>query len=149
MKKPYTPTDTDRLTGLNVRNLRRLAGETLTQTIERSGIDVGHSTLSKIELGQRQLTLPEATKLAAHFNTTPDRIISAPVPTEQEWLGNSKPALFTVPDRAEKIETELAAASGNWITINLDNPMTPAEYRDQVWIPYLEHRYAADLRQTG
>jgi transcriptional regulator with XRE-family HTH domain len=150
-KQTYIPTEADRLTGENLRRLRRLAGETLQQTIDRSGINLRQSSLSRVELGQRQLTVPEATKLAAHFNTTPDRIIAkAPEPvTEQEWLGNTEPKpLFAVPDRAEHIAAELAAASGSWVTINRDQPLTPDEYREQVWIPYLENRYTADLKAS-
>lgn len=180
----YTPTEADKQTGRNVRALRRLAGETLNQTIERSGVGFGNSTLSKVELGQRALTLPEATKLAAHFNTTADRIIARPVleevldryengpayteaeladierrcappvpaVTEQEWLGNDKPVgaphLFAIADGSIFSPAEVAATDRE-LVINLDQPLSPAEYREQVWIPYLENRYARDLKQTG
>ncbi|QPK40199.1 hypothetical protein SEA_JINKIES_68 [Arthrobacter phage Jinkies] len=169
-KQTYIPTEADRLTGQNVRRLRRLAGETLQQTIDRSGINLRQSSLSRVELGQRQLTTPEATKLAAHFNTTVDKIIvkhdpieaainaptlnttvSPAVPTEQEWLGNDKPGLFAVPEPkakslAEQFDTRPIT---DFVVIDRDAPLTPDEYRDQVWIPYLEQRYAAELKQTG
>jgi transcriptional regulator with XRE-family HTH domain len=170
-KSTYTPTETDRATGENVRRFRKQAGETLAETVERARLDMSIQTLSRIERGERYLPAYHATKLAAHFNTTPDRIIIKPVmdvhpsgripyktgeyptavSTEQEWLGNpepEKPALFAVTDRAAQIETELAAASGNWITINQDAPLTPEQYREQVWIPYLEARYSADLKAS-
>jgi transcriptional regulator with XRE-family HTH domain len=146
-KSTYTPTETDRATGENVRRFRKQASETLAETVERARLDMSIQTLSRIERGERYLPAYHATKLAAHFNTTPDRIIHTPATTEQEWLGNpepEKPALFAVTDRAAQIETELAAASGNWITINQDAPLTPEQYREQVWIPYLEARYSAD-----
>lgn len=166
MSRTYVPTETDRLTGANIRQLRKRAGETLIETIERSGISVKQSTLSRIELGQRQLSTPEATKLAAHFDTTVEKIIIEPkrpalVPawspaTEQDWLGNDpKPALFAVPDQADFdrrfAEAEAtfgtrAATADRHLSIDLDNPLTPDQYRAQVWIPYLEHRYATDQK---
>lgn len=143
-KQTYVPTETDRLTGANVRNLRRLHSETLTETVERAGLGISQATLSRIELGQRALSLRDATKLAAHWDTIPAKIIAQPVvapPTEQEWLGNDKTGLFAVPD--------VKLGPGNVIVIDRDAPLSPAEYRDQVWIPYLESRYATDLKQTG
>jgi transcriptional regulator with XRE-family HTH domain len=153
-KQTYVPTEADRLTGQNVRRLRRMAGETLQETIDRSGVGLRQSSLSRTELGQRQLTVPEATKLAAHFNTTVDRIICETWPasaapaepeTEQEWLGN-KPTLTPVPDH---IADETAYVRSRTLEINLDAPLSLADYREQVWIPYLEHRYTTDLKQTG
>lgn len=143
----YVPTETDRLTGENVRRLRRLAGETLVETIEGSGVDFAQSSLSRIELGQRPLSLPDATKLAAHWNTTADRIIRQapfatplpPVRTEQSWLGNDKPpTLFAVPERAEVTEPRESA--------HTRPPLTPEQYRAQVWIPYLENRYTTEQK---
>ena len=65
--------------------------------------------------------------------------------TEQEFLGNAKPALFAVPSTAQQqIITELEAASGHTVTIDLENPMHPDQYRAEIWVPYLEARYAAD-----
>lgn len=167
-KQTYQPTEADRLTGQNVRRLRRLAGETLTETLAITGLDLGQSSLSRVELGQRQLTVPEATKLAAHFNTTVDKIIVQPVealinaptlnttvspgvPTEQEWLGNDKPGLFAVSDAGREAASGIQALKfpGRTLTIDLDAPLSPDQYRDQVWIPYLESRYATDLKQTG
>jgi transcriptional regulator with XRE-family HTH domain len=169
-KQTYVPTEADRLTGANVRALRRLAGETLQQTIDRSGVGISQSSLSNVELGKRQLSMPEATKLAAHFHTTTAHIVvrqaevdatfaptlntvSPAVATEQEWLGNDKPTppLFAVPD--VNVD-DLARALGHTlppkktITIDRDNPLTLDEYREQVWIPYLEARYSADLKAS-
>jgi transcriptional regulator with XRE-family HTH domain len=150
-KQTYVPTEADRLTGQNVRNLRRLAGETLIETLERSGLQLGQSSLSRIELGERPLSLPEATKLAAHWNTIPEKIIARPAPapvtvsTEQEWLGNAPTELFAVPDH---IAAETAYVNSRTLTVNLDNPLSLDEYREQVWIPYLEARYSADLKAS-
>jgi len=145
-KQSYTPTESDRLTGARVRQLRKLAGETLQQTIDRSGINIGQASLSRVELGQRHLSNPEATKLAAHFNTTVEKIrvtAPAPVETEQAWLGNERPKLAAVP------EVPKQGTFGKSLVIDLDAPLTVDEYREQVWIPYLENRYAADLKATG
>jgi transcriptional regulator with XRE-family HTH domain len=161
-KQTYVPTEADRATGANVRKLRRLAGETLQQTLDRSGAGISQSSLSNVELGKRQLTLPEATKLAAHFNTTTAHIIvtqaevdatfaptlntvSPTVATEQEWLGNQPTELFAVPDH---IAAETDYVNSRTLTVNLDNPLTLDEYREQVWIPYLEARYSADLKAS-
>lgn len=143
-KYTYTPTETDRLTGEQVRKLRRAAGETLIETIERSGVGIGQSSLSRVELGQRQLTVPEATKLAAHWNTTADRIFTRPKPavTEQAWLGNEEEDLFSA---AQIIPIRPARN----VIIDRDNPMTPEQYRAEVWVPYLEARYAADQQKTA
>ena len=148
-KASYTPTPADRATGARVRQLRKLAGETQTQTVERSGVSFGFGTLCRIENGARHLSIPDATKLAAHFNTTVEKILirpepATPVVTEQAWLGNAKddaPALFAVPDRpADNVKAEYV--------IDMSNPLTPDEYREQVWIPYLEHRYQTDQRAS-
>lgn len=161
-----TPTETDRLTGQVVRATRKLAGETLAETIKNAGLLISPQSLSRIELGEKQLTLPLATKLAAHWNTTADALIvtdaeaamlSAPMPNlspepiaEQEWLGNEKPALFAVPAPApDHIADETAYVRSRTLEINLDAPLSLADYREQVWIPYLEHRYTTDLKQTG
>jgi transcriptional regulator with XRE-family HTH domain len=148
-KQTYVPTEADRATGANVRKLRRLAGETLQQTLDRAGAGISQSSLSNVELGKRQLTLPEATKLAAHWNTIPAKIIVTPAevtpPTEQEWLGNEPTELFAVPDH---IAAETAYVNSRTLTVNLDNPLTLDEYREQVWIPYLEARYSADLKAS-
>ena len=168
-KQPYTPTESDRLTGARVRQLRKLAGETLAETIAGSGIDLKQSSLSRVELGQRHLSNPEATKLAAHFNTTVDKIRVKPQMTletaisafnalraedepesEQAWLGN-EPAvptpLFPVHDAARS--GDVVGPTPRTMLIDLDAPLSPAQYREQVWIPYLEQRYAADLKATG
>ena len=162
----HIPTPTDIATGARVRQLRKLAGETQAQTVERSGVGFGYASLSRVEEGKRILTVPEATKLAAHFNTTVDKVFvltpeqhkeenawkwrGAPVPTvtEQAWLGNDKPAeplpLFplrpVVPDPADTVAAEYV--------IDLTNPLTPDEYREQVWIPYLEYRYQTDQKAS-
>lgn len=141
-KRTYTPTIADYETGKNLRELRKRRGETLKQTVEASGFGRDMSTLAATERGERRLTELEATKLAAHFNTTVEKIrVTAPAEpvSEQAWLGNepAKPALFAVPDQ---VTAELAA---------VQPPLTPDEYREQVWIPYLEQRYAAELKQTG
>jgi len=166
-KTSYTPTETDRATGVRVRQLRKLAGETLLQTVNRSGVAFGQATLCRVELGERQLTIPEATKLAAHFNTTVDRIIVTapqsaaadvkaiigdawPIKTEQAWLGNPEPApLFAVPRNAsEELERAfpitLPGTNPNLLMIDLTSPLTPEQYREQVWVPYLEARYNTD-----
>lgn len=143
-KLTYAPTETDRLTGDNVRMLRRLAGETLVETIDRSGIDLRQSSLSRIELGQRRLSLPEATKLAAHFNTTVDKVIVTPkrpalqpvVRTEQQFLGNHE-----VEDLFADAPIIPSKPARN-VVIDRDNPLTPDQYRADVWIPYLEARFA-------
>jgi transcriptional regulator with XRE-family HTH domain len=141
-KQTYVPTEADRLTGENVRKLRRLAGETLVETIERSGVKIKQSSLSRIELGQRQLSMPEATKLAAHWNTTADKLFVTPkrpallpvVRTEQEYLGNT-PALFAVPDEDP---ADISVFESSFVKIDRGAPMTPDQYREKVWIPYLE-----------
>lgn len=182
-KTPYTPTPVDAATGANVRALRQRRGETLRQTVEQSGFGKDASTLAATERGERLLTDLEATKLAAHFNTTADQIRAYPMParsatedvklivggswpiqTEQAWLGNDKPAappLFAVPDATDRPELQLRRAADNFEAamkaegrkpfdaeryelIDLDHPMTPDEYRAQVWVPYLEARYAAE-----
>ena len=181
--RTYVPTEADAITGQNVRTLRRLHGETLAQTIEKSGVDMGQSSLSRVELGQRPLSLPDATKLAAHWNTTPGRIIAAqpaPMPTwpapaltEQAWLGNgvmptpSSPELVARPlhavpdtDRPElqlrraaddfeeatkqRHPATLPGTNPNLLMIDLREPLTPEQYREQVWIPYLEARYTQE-----
>jgi transcriptional regulator with XRE-family HTH domain len=167
----HTPTEADKATGLVVRATRKLAGETLAETVERARLGISPQSLSRIELGEKKLTLPLATKLAAHFNTTTDQLIvtdaetaalnaplthTAPPLTEQEWLGNTAPTfaeiqateptpLFPIPAAvADHITTETQYVNTRTLPINLDNPLTPAEYREQVWIPYLEHRYNTD-----
>jgi transcriptional regulator with XRE-family HTH domain len=148
-KQTYVPTEADRLTGQNVRNLRRLHSETLIETLERSGLQLGQSSLSRIELGERPLSLPEATKLAAHWNTIPAMIIVKQAedtpPTEQEWLGNAVTPLYT---EAELAEIERSICPPTQLVIDLQNPLTLDEYREQVWIPYLEARYSADLKAS-
>jgi transcriptional regulator with XRE-family HTH domain len=162
-KKTYVPTETDRLTGVRVRQLRKQAGETIADTLAAAGLPFSQQTLSRIELGERHLSIPEATKLAAHFNTTVDRvIIKAPtVETEQHWLGN-EPALavdgddknlglFAVPNTTDYTRDELdalAITERTHITIDRDNPLTPDEYRAQVWVPYLEARYTTDQKAS-
>ena len=163
-KTPYEPTPVDAATGANLRALRQRRGETLKQTVEASGFGKDASTLAATERGERLLTDLEATKLAAHFNTTADQIRAYPMPTrpapaltEQAWLGNDKPAapaLFAVPEPADlspgwqKLADEVfgtpAAKKPRTITIDLDNPPTPECYRADVWIPYLEARYTQD-----
>jgi transcriptional regulator with XRE-family HTH domain len=162
-KQTYVPTEADRLTGQNVRNLRRLHSETLIETLERSGLQLGQSSLSRIELGERPLSLPEATKLAAHWNTIPAKIIVKPAedtpPTEQEWLGNKPTQLFPMVELTEAEKNAVSAYTVSTIspalrsperalTIDLDAPLTPEQYRDQVWVPYLEARYSADLKAS-
>jgi len=165
-KTPYTPTPLDAATGANIRALRQRRGETLKQTVEASGFGKDASTLAATERGERLLTDLEATKLAAHFNTTADQIRAYPMParpapavTEQAWLGNDKPAapaLFAVPD-AEPNDAGLQRLAADvfaieslqpvdpaYELIDLKNPLTPEQYRAQVWIPYLEARYATD-----
>jgi transcriptional regulator with XRE-family HTH domain len=157
MKRNYEPTEADRLTGANMRDLRKRRGETLAETTDRSGFGRDRSTLAATERGERRLTEIEATKLAAHFGTTADKIIVTPkrpallpvARTEQEYLGNTTPdlpaALFAVPgpDR-----TDVAAFDANFITIDRDAPLTPEQYRAQVWIPYLEARYNTDQKAS-
>jgi transcriptional regulator with XRE-family HTH domain len=155
-KTSYAPTEADKLTGANVRRLRKAAGETLAQTIDRAGLGFSGQSMSRIELGERHLTTPEATKLAAHFNTTADRIIApqpfggltltVTQPTEQEWLGNEPTALFPVPEKP-LVSVDRKIIDDAFV-IDLANPLTPDEYRDQVWIPYLEQRYSADLKAS-
>ena len=170
-KRNYVPTDADRVTGENLRALRKRRGETLKETVERSSFGKDASTLAATERGERQLTELEATKLAAHFGTTPDKIF-AETPeqhaernawqwrgepaTEQQWLGNTPglettgttaPTLFAVPDAARS--GDVVGPTPRTMLIDLDAPLSLADYREQVWIPYLEHRYATDLRQTG
>ena len=142
MKTPYEVTDADKQTGKNLRRLRRHHGESMAETIQRSGLKMSLTCMSNTELGRRALTLPEATKLAAHFNTTVERLMHQPAPaavSEQAWLGN-EPALFAVPDPADTVAAEYV--------IDLTNPLTPDEYREQVWIPYLEYRYQTDQRAS-
>ena len=165
-KQTYVPTEADRLTGENVRQLRRLTGETLAEVIEGSGVGIGQSSLSRIELGQRALTMPEATKLAAYWNTTPAALYRTPkrpalevnpnafgtVSTEQEFLGNDKPGLFAVSPEAglhlaaRDFEQRFAAATDDIVAIRRSDPMTPEQYRAQVWIPYLENRYSTEQK---
>ena len=159
MKRNYVPTIADVLTGENIRERRNRRGETLKQTAVHFGKDA--STLAATERGERRLTEIEATKLAAHFGTTVDKILVTPkrpavVPawtpaTEQDWLGNPPvppvenpaiTALFAVPD----LHGAAAVEIGRTITIDLDAPLTPEQYRAQVWIPYLENRYAAEQK---
>ncbi|WNN96009.1 hypothetical protein SEA_HIRKO_59 [Arthrobacter phage Hirko] len=170
-KTTYTPTEADAITGQNVRNLRRMHAETLVETISRSGVDMGPSTLSRIENGLRPLSLPDATKLAAHWNTTPAHIIARPAATEQAWFGNTAPtfaevqatppALHAVPDQPAEAEPTaeqlqrlaadvfaadtLAPVDPRYFLVDLEDPMTPEQYRAQVWVPYLEARYAAEI----
>ena len=171
-KTPYEPTPVDAATGANIRALRQRRGETLKQTVEASGFGKDASTLAATERGERLLTDLEATKLAAHFNTTADQIRAYPMParpapalTEQAWLGNDKPAapaLFAVPDTdrpelqlrraADEFEeatkqrhpATLPGTNPNLLMIDLREPLTPDQYRAQVWIPYLEARYTQD-----
>jgi transcriptional regulator with XRE-family HTH domain len=162
MKRSYTPTDTDALTGQNLRALRRRRGETLKETVERAGFGKDASTLAATERGERLLTDLEATKLAAHFNTTADTIRARPAEiltrpiewtpaTEQDWLGNTAPTfaemqatpptpLFAVPDD-DLLHDPVKL---NVFEIDLDAPLTPEQYRAEVWIPYLEARYTAE-----
>lgn len=169
MKQTYVPTEADRLTGQKLRELRRLHGETMQQAIDASGVKMKQSTYSRVELGQRALSLPDATKLAAHFDTTVDKIFGMTVEqykesqawkwrglpqppaveTEQQFLGNEKPALFAVPDQQQQQAAELdrafpKVAPKRSRVIDLDAPLSPADYHAQVWVPYLEARYAAD-----
>jgi transcriptional regulator with XRE-family HTH domain len=186
-RNPYTPTEADALTGQKIRALRQRAGETLRQTAERSGFGKDASTLAATERGERLLNDVEATKLAAHFGIAADRLrvtpkrpallpsYGMPAPmTEQEFLGNDKPAtLFAVPDTTDYTRDELAAlaikslepveraalgavihdglgapivSTGRTITIHRDRPLTPEQYRAEVWIPYLEARYATETK---
>lgn len=175
-RTPYEPTVTDALTGQNIRALRQRRGETLRQTVERSGFGKDASTLAATERGERLLTDVEATKLAAHFDTTVDTIRAKPSDpqppfviepaTEQDWLGNTPkpdaPALFAVPDAPHAEPTPeglqrladdvfkpadtipLPGARPDLFLIDLREPLTPDQYREQVWYPYLEARYTAD-----
>lgn len=147
-KRNYQPTEQDRVTGRRVRELRNRRGETLKQTVEAAGFGKDASTLAAVERGERRLTEIEATRLAAHFGTTADQLLNYAEPvTEQEWLGNDKPALFAVPDAAQS--GDVIGPDPRTMLIDLDHPLSPSEYREQVWIPYLENRYATELRQTG
>lgn len=168
-KTPYTPTATDALTGQNLRALRQRRGETLKQAVDRSGFGKDASTLAATERGERLLTDLEATKLAAHYNTTADTIRAKAWPpvvewtpaTEQDWLGNTPaPSLFAVPDSPEQELTRAAedhasamtnthpitlpGTNPNLLMIDLREPLTPEQYRAQVWYPYLEARYTAE-----
>jgi transcriptional regulator with XRE-family HTH domain len=110
-KRSYTPTETDRLTGERLRELRKRRGETLAETTERSGFGRDRSTLAATERGERQLTEIEAARLAAHFGVAVSQIITHPkrpalLPvarggwtpaTEQDWLGNTKAAGGVLP----------------------------------------------------
>jgi transcriptional regulator with XRE-family HTH domain len=163
----YTPTEADKLTGARLRQLRKRRGETIPQMIEASGLPLKQSSVSRIELGERPLTEIEATKLAAHFNVAVSQLIQEPrlsatddvkaiignawpVLTEQAFLGNEdpKPALFAVPDAQTELERRAAAPAGH-LLLDLNNPMTPEQYRAEVWVPYLEARYAADQQKTA
>lgn len=145
MKRSYTPTEADRLTGAKIRDLRNRRGETLKQAVENSGFGRDSSTLAATERGERRLTEIEATKLAAHYGTTADKIFVTPkrpallpaVQTEAEFLGNAEPpaALFAVPEPKTPFMK-------NTLTIDVDNPMTPDDYRRNVWYPYLEALHA-------
>lgn len=154
----FTPTEADRQTGARLRDLRKRRGETMQQTIDRSGIKIKQSAFSKTELGDRRLTEIEATVLAAHFGTTVDKIIVKPTSqpvgfikpaeTEQAWLGNDeakKPALFSLPT----IGFGGVDLNADVVTIERNAPMTPEQYRLDVWLPYLEARYAADQQKTA
>jgi transcriptional regulator with XRE-family HTH domain len=169
MKRNYVPTEADRQTGANLRELRKRRGETLAETTEQSGFGRDRSTLAATERGERRLTEIEATKLAAHFGTTVDRIFVTPkrpalLPawapaTEQDWLGNTAPtfaeiqtttptALFPLKPAVPELLGASAVEIGRTITIDLDSPLTPDAYRAQVWIPYLENRYNAEQKAS-
>ena len=161
MKRTYVPTEADRATGDRLRTLRNRRGETLKQTAEFFGKDA--STLAATERGERQLTEIEAAKLASHFGVAVSQVIvdpALPAPAapnvpgiipEQVWLGNedeAKPALFAVPDQAD-FERRVAVAEDDLVVIRRSDPMTPEQYRLEVWLPYLEARYAADQQKTA
>lgn len=173
-KTPYTPTVADNLTGQNLRALRQRRGETLKQTVEASGFGKDASTLAATERGERLLTELEATKLAAHFNTTPDTIRARPAhddvkaiiganwpmpATEQAWLGNTPTQatttpLFAVPDPyTEMVKTADTLFEKRPLTdfflIDLKEPLTPDQYREQIWFPYLEARYNTDTKAAS
>jgi len=142
----YAPTEADKLTGARLRQLRKRRGETMQQTIDRSGVKLKQSAFSRTELGERRLTEIEAAKLAAHFNVAVSQILQ-PAPgaavTEQAWLGNEdpKPALFAVPEPSPLRNFDPAPGQ---LVIELDNPMPAEQYRQTVWLPFLEARYAKE-----
>jgi transcriptional regulator with XRE-family HTH domain len=167
----YTPTEADKLTGARLRQLRKRRGETIVQMIQNSGVGLKQSSISRVELGERPLTEIEAAKLAAHFNVAVSQLIQEPrlsaiddvkaiigsawpIETEQAWLGNEdpKPALFAVPgpDKADVAKSgDVVGPTPDTMLIDLREPLTPEQYRDQVWVPYLEARYAADQQKTA
>jgi len=154
----YTPTAQDKATGQTIRRLRKAAGETMEQTIRRAELGISVSNLANLEYGRRPIKASEAVTLAQHFGTHVDEIIAAPkaapVETEQQWLGNPepepKPALFAVPNKPTgSASGDVVGHDPRMMLIDLDAPLSLADYREQVWIPYLESRYANELRQTG
>lgn len=162
MKTLYEVTEADRQTGRNLRKLRRRHGESMAETIAAAGLKMSLTTMSKTETGYRALTLPEATKLAAHFSTTVDRLMHQPEPafaeqpeqfepvrSEQAWLGNepSHPPLFMVEPSPEPDPVDYSVPD-NGILIDRDQPMHPDEYRLTVWLPYLEARYSSDKKAS-
>ncbi len=160
-KTTYAPTAADALTGSNLRALRQRRGETLKQTVENSGLGKDASTLAATERGERLLTDLEATKLAAHFGTTAemlrrfgawtaDPLATRPVPMP------AYSGLFPVPDPTptpptteglQRLADDVFGPAGkdpDMMLIDLRDPLTPDQYREQVWIPYLEARFAAE-----
>lgn len=153
-RKPYEPTHADRVTGLRVAKLRRTMGETLKQTVEGAGLDLDPSTLSRVENGKRRLTDPEAAKLAAHFETSVAEVVvrDPDAPALLAALPASKPedapTLGVVVDSAPRLPLPAPGVTST-LTIDLDNPMHPDDYRLTVWLPYLEARYNEDERKTA
>lgn len=175
MSRPsFTPTYADELTGRKIREIRKTRGDKLRDVTEGADLGLDPSTLCRVENGKRRLTDREAAKIAAYFGTSISRflvrdaedaapaLIPTPLPTVDNMPRVTAPAF--VPDsltgRPGAISgseirpvpfapADLAPKSSSTLTIDLDNPMHPDDYRLTVWLPYLEARYNEDERKTA
>lgn len=179
MTRPtFTPTYADELTGRKLRDIRKTRGDRLRDVIDGSGLRLDPSTLSRVENGKRRLTDAEAAKIAAYFGTSVDRflvrdadkvapaLLPAPLPTVDNMPRVTAPpfvpdaltarpgaisgsSIVPVPFVQPLAPTELARKATSTLTIDLDNPMHPDDYRLTVWLPYLEARYNEDERKSA
>ena len=157
MTQKYEPTETDRLTGDNLRHLRKKAGLTVAQLIETAELPFSESTYSNIENGRRLLDDPTAAKFAAFYGIGVGQVIVKPAEYRLTVAGSlpvgagrrvvehlSDREVLALKPAANNPPAGLILPPARPLVIDLDAPMHPEKYRAEVWMPYLEARYAAD-----
>ena len=151
MTRRYTPTETDHLTGANLKRLRRDHQLRAEDFVLEANLGFSASKYGYIERGEARLDQVSAAKIAAFYGITVDQVIVKPAERRFIATPGTTPAvdLSRFADlgfpKLVKNEADTAAPKpARPLVIDLDAPMHPEKYRAEVWMPYLEARYAAD-----